>query len=126
MHTHIGKYLAIALAIAFPVRAMAEGGEAVSIGGMLAQLSCDVEHSRAGAIYKDCDINCHAPPNTLGLLDDRGKLYVLLDPRTKKTPLELEGRLQQDVTVTGKLVDEKDATSIIFVTASKPRVNGQK
>jgi len=69
---------ALALAAAPPARhaaAAAAGPKAVA--GEIVDLSCYLGHGAKGAAHKECAASCIANGGPMGLLTDKGVLYVL-------------------------------------------------
>jgi hypothetical protein len=108
-----------ALALAAPPAAhhAAAAAAAKTISGEIVDLSCYLGHGAKGAAHKECAATCAANGSPMGLLTDKGVLYVLTmnheNPDAYNAAKKIAGGMAK---VTGS-VGMKSATRALQVDA---------
>lgn len=94
-------------------------GERVTVKGEVVDMWCYLEGGDRGPAKKQCATMCAKAGNPIGLLDDKGNLYLtagLKDHQPAQTLLI--DKMSEQVTVTGTLV-KKGGTQMIYIDAVK-------
>jgi len=106
---------------AAPEKAKAEAAaKSVTASGEIVDMSCYMAHAAMGEKHKECAVTCVAAGSPIGLLTDKGVLYVLVPPHDNKDGYNKAKELAGDkVEVTG-LPFARNATKAIEVASAKP------
>src|SRR3989454_9711185 len=79
-------------------------GETVKVKGEVVDLWCYLEGGDRGADHKDCAIACAKAGNPIGLLTDKGEIFVTMGMQDHQPGREvLIDKMAQTVTVEGTL-----------------------
>ena len=101
-----------------PIFAAPEG-ETVKIKGEVVDLWCYLEGGDHGAEHKKCAISCAKAGNPIGLLTEKGEVYVMMGIKDHQPGKDvLIEKMAETVTVEGTLV-KKGGTQVIYVSAVK-------
>ena len=125
--------LAAALALVVFTIASAEEGKAapekkaaeaaaksVTVSGEIVDMACYMGHGAMGEKHKECAVTCVAAGSPMGLLTDKGVLYVLLPPHDNKDGYNKAKELAGDkVEITG-MPSSRNGTKAIEVASAKP------
>jgi hypothetical protein len=117
----IGTLAVVAAVCAITVRvAVADPkGNEVSVKGEVVDLWCYLEGGDHGAEHKDCAIMCAKAGNPIGILDEKGDLYVAMGIKDHQPGREvLIEKMAETVTVSGTLV-KKGGVQVIYVKSVK-------
>jgi hypothetical protein len=117
----IGTIAMVAVACAFAVRvAVADPkGAEVTVKGEVVDLWCYLEGGDHGAEHKDCAVMCAKTGNPIGILDEKGNLYVAMGVKDHQPGREvLIDKMAETVTVSGTLV-KKGGVQVIYVKSVK-------
>lgn len=113
----IGAYLLLGLGT--PLAFAEPQGETVKVKGEVVDLWCFLEGGDHGAEHKECAISCAKAGNPIGLLTEKGEVYVMMGLKDHQPGREvLIDRMAQSVTVTGTLV-KKGGVQVIYVSTVK-------
>jgi hypothetical protein len=94
-------------------------GEAVKIQGEVIDLWCYLEGGDHGAEHKQCAIACAKAGNPIGLLTEKGEIFVMMGIRDHQPGKDvLIDKMAETVTIEGTLV-KKGGTQVIYVSAVK-------
>jgi hypothetical protein len=94
-------------------------GDAVKIKGEVVDLWCYLEGGDHGADHKDCAVSCAKAGNPIGLVTEKGDVYVMMGIKDHQPGKEvLIDKMAETVTVEGTLV-KKGGVQVIYVTAVK-------
>src|SRR5882672_12876385 len=94
-------------------------GKEVSVKGEVVDLWCYLEGGDHGAEHKECAVTCAKAGNPIGILDEKGNVYVALGIKDHQPGREvLIDKMAETVTVTGTLV-KKGGTQVIYVKSVK-------
>ena len=95
-------------------------GEKVTLKGEIIDMWCYMEGGDRGAAHKDCAIACIKAGNPVGLLDEKGNVYVLMGGKKDHQPGKelLLDKVADTVTIEGTLVT-KGGSKVVFVTEVK-------
>lgn len=94
-------------------------GEAVKVKGEVVDLWCYLEGGDHGAEHKQCPIACAKAGNPIGLVTEKGDVYVMMGVKDHQPGREvLIDKMADTVTVEGTLV-KKGGTQVIYVSAVK-------
>lgn len=94
-------------------------GDAVTIKGEVVDLWCYLEGGDRGAEHKKCAVTCAKVGDPIGLLTEKGDVYVLVGIKDHDPDKDtLIGKMAETVAVEGTLV-KKGGTQAIYVTAVK-------
>jgi len=101
-------------------RAFAEPkGEAVTLKGEVVDLWCYLEGGDHGAEHKKCAVECAKAGNPIGLVTEKGDVYVLMGIKDHQPGKEvLIDKMADMVTIEGTLV-KKGGTQVVYVTSVK-------
>lgn len=92
-------------------------GEKVSVAGEVIDVWCYFEDGSHGAEHKQCGTACAKAGNPIGLLDERGNVYVLMGMEDHQSAKDvLIPKISEKVTVDGILV-KKGGTQAIYVSS---------
>jgi len=94
-------------------------GEEVTIKGEVVDLWCYLEGGDHGADHKACAIACAKAGNPIGILDEKGNLYLAMGNEDHQPGKDvLLSKMADTVTVTGTLV-KKGGLQAIYVKTVK-------
>jgi hypothetical protein len=94
-------------------------GDKVQIKGEVIDLWCFLEGGDHGADHKECAVACAKAGNPIGLLTEKGDLYVMMGMKDHQPGREiLIDRMADTVTVEGTLV-KKGGVQVIYVSSVK-------
>jgi len=94
-------------------------GDAITVTGEIVDLHCYLDHEAKGEGHKTCGITCAKAGNPIGLLSDKGELYLLLGEKKHSTANDqLIEKMASTVTITGTAV-KKGGLQAIYFTAVK-------
>src|SRR6476659_8178552 len=94
-------------------------GDAVTLKGEVIDLWCYLEGGDHGAEHKQCAVECAKAGNPIGLVTEKGDVYVLMGIKDHQPGKEvLIDKMAETVTVEGTLV-KKGGTQVIYVSAVK-------
>src|SRR2546422_591198 len=111
----------VAAALALTVRtAVGEPkGEEVTVKGEVVDLWCYLEGGDHGKDHKDCATMCAKAGNPIGILDDKGNIYVVMGLKEHQAGKELlSDKMAETVTASGTLV-KKGGVQVIYVKTVK-------
>ena len=78
-----------------------------TIKGEVVDLWCYMDHGARGEKHKACAVACAKMGNPIGIVDADGNVYVAVGSELHQTDSErLIGKMAQQVTVTGKVVEQ--------------------
>jgi hypothetical protein len=79
--------------------------ETVMVKGEVVDLHCFLAEGARGATHKDCAVACAKAGNPVGLVDEKGQVYVLMGSKEHDSmTADLIKNMAAMVTVKGKLV----------------------
>src|SRR3989442_11668400 len=94
-------------------------GEEVTVKGEVIDLWCYLEGGDHGKDHKDCATMCAKAGNPIGILDDKGNIYVVMGLKEHQAGKELlSDKMAETVTVTGTVV-KKGGVQVIYVKSVK-------
>jgi hypothetical protein len=94
-------------------------GDTVKVKGEVVDLWCYLEGGDHGPEHKDCAINCAKAGNPIGLLTEKGEIYVMMGLQDHQPGRDvLIDKMAQTVTVDGTLV-KKGGVQVIYVSSVK-------
>jgi hypothetical protein len=94
-------------------------GETVKVKGEVIDLWCYLEGGDHGAEHKSCGIACAKAGNPIGLLTEKGEVYVMMGIKDHQPGKDvLIDKMAETVTVEGTLV-KKGGTQVIYASAVK-------
>ena len=94
-------------------------GETVKLKGEVVDLWCYLEGGDHGADHKACATSCAKAGNPIGLLTEKGDIYVLMGIKDHQPGKDvLIDKMAETVTIAGTLV-KKGGTQVIYVSAVK-------
>lgn len=94
-------------------------GDTVTVKGEVVDLWCYLEGGDHGAEHKSCAIGCAKAGNPIGLLTEKGQVYVMMGIKDHQPGKEvLIEKMAETVTVEGTLV-KKGGTQVIYVATVK-------
>jgi hypothetical protein len=94
-------------------------GDAVTIKGEVVDLWCYLEGGDHGADHKQCAISCAKAGNPIGLVTEKGDIYVMMGIKDHEPGKDvLIGKMADTVTVEGTLV-KKGGIQVVYVSAVK-------
>ena len=116
-------YAVLAISVALflgSFRAFAQPkGDAVTLKGEVIVLWCYLERGDHGAEHKQCSIECAKAGNPIGLLTDKGDIYVMMGIKDHQPGREvLIDKMADTVTVEGTLV-KKGGVQVVYVSSVK-------
>ena len=106
--------LAILGMVAYVVVAAEEAAKTeVSVKGEVVDLHCFLTAGARGPDHKACAIACAKAGNPIGLVDDKGSVYLLLGKDNHKPNEAFIDKMAQTVTVKGELVKKGSLEAIV-------------
>jgi hypothetical protein len=94
-------------------------GDTVKVKGEVVDLWCYLEGGDHGAEHKACAISCAKAGNPIGLVTEKGEIYVMMGIKDHQPGKDvLIEKMAETVTVEGTLV-KKGGTQVIYVSAVK-------
>lgn len=94
-------------------------GDAVTLKGEVVDLWCYLEGGDHGAEHKQCGVACAKAGNPIGLLTEKGDLYVMMGMKDHQPGREvLIDKMAETVTVEGTLV-KKGGIQVVYVSSVK-------
>jgi len=94
-------------------------GDTVTLKGEVVDLWCYLEGGDHGAEHKKCAVECAKSGNPIGLVTEKGEVYVLMGMKDHQPAKEiLIDKMADTVTIEGTLV-KKGGTQVVYVTAVK-------
>jgi len=94
-------------------------GDAVTLKGEVVDLWCYLEGGDHGAEHKKCAVECARAGNPIGLVTEKGDVYVLMGIKDHQPGKEvLIDKMADMVTIEGTLV-KKGGTQVVYVTSVK-------
>lgn len=94
-------------------------GETVTVKGEVIDVWCYLEGGDKGAEHKKCAVTCAKAGNPIGLLTEKGDVYVLVGIKDHDADRDaLIKKMAETVSVEGTLV-KKGGTQVIYVSAMK-------
>lgn len=94
-------------------------GDTVTLKGEVVDLWCYLEGGDHGAQHKKCSIECAKAGNPIGLLTEKGDLYVLMGIKDHQPGKEvLIDKMADTVTIEGTLV-KKGGIQVVYVSSVK-------
>jgi hypothetical protein len=94
-------------------------GERVTVTGEVVDMWCYLEGGDRGAAKKECATACAKAGNPIGLLDEKGNLYVTAGLKDHQpAQAMLVDKMSEQVTVSGTLV-KKGGIQMIYVDTVK-------
>jgi hypothetical protein len=92
-------------------------GETVKVKGEVIDLWCFLEGGDHGVDHKECAVMCAKAGNPIGLLTEKGEIYVMMGMKDHQPGREiLIDKMAETVTVEGTLV-KKGGVQVIYVSA---------
>lgn len=116
----IGAVFTAAVLLLGSVAVLAEPkGETVTVKGEVVDLWCYLEGGDHGAEHKQCGIACAKAGNPIGILTEKGDIYMMMGIKDHQPGKEvLIEKIAQIVTVEGTLV-KKGGVQAIYVSSVK-------
>jgi hypothetical protein len=116
-------YAALALSVVLflsGIRAFAQPkGDPVTLKGEVIDLWCYLEGGDHGADHKQCAVECAKAGNPIGLLTDKGDIYIMMGIKDHQPGREvLIDKMAETVTVEGTLV-KKGGVQVVYVSSVK-------
>lgn len=94
-------------------------GDAITVKGEVVDLWCYLEGGDHGAEHKKCGTACAKAGNPIGLLTEKGEVYVMMGMKDHQPGKDvLIQKMSETVTVEGTLV-KKGGTQVIYVSSVK-------
>ena len=94
-------------------------GDAVTLKGEVIDLWCYLEGGDHGAEHKKCAVDCAKAGNPIGLLTEKGEIYVLMGIKDHQPGKDvLIDKMAETVTIEGTLV-KKGGVQVVYVSAVK-------
>jgi hypothetical protein len=94
-------------------------GDAVTLKGEVVDLWCYLEGGDHGAEHKQCAVECAKAGNPIGLVTDKGDVYVMMGMKDHQPGRELLiDKMAETVTVEGTLV-KKGGVQVVYVSSVK-------
>ena len=94
-------------------------GDAVTLKGEVVDLWCYLEGGDHGAEHKQCAVECAKAGNPIGLVTDKGDIYVMMGIKDHQPGREvLIDKMAETVTVEGTLV-KKGGVQVVYVSSVK-------
>ena len=110
---------AVALVLTVRTATGAPKGEEVTVKGEVIDLWCYLEGGDHGADHKDCATMCAKAGNPIGILDQKGNIYVVMGLKEHQPGKDLlSDKMADTVTVNGTLV-KKGGVQVIYVKSVK-------
>jgi hypothetical protein len=119
MRSKLISVLAVACVFAARVAVAQPKGKEVRVKGEVIDLWCYLEGGDHGADHKDCATMCAKAGNPIGILDEKGDLYVAMSLKEHQPGKDLlSDKMAETVTVEGTLV-KKGGLQVIYVKSVK-------
>ena len=110
--------ISLALSAAFVGFAQPKG-PTVTVKGEAVDLWCYMEGGDRGLAKKDCATACAKAGNPIGIVDEKGTVYITASLEDHKPARDLLiGKMSEQVTVTGTLVT-KGGSKMLFIKSVK-------
>src|SRR6516162_3215853 len=111
---------AVALVVVGVTIALAQPkGDTMSIKGEVIDLWCYLEGGDHGAEHKDCAVSCAKAGNPIGILTEKGEIYIAMGMKDHQPGREvLISKMADTVTVEGTVV-KKGGVQVIYITSVK-------
>ena len=94
-------------------------GDAVTLKGEVIDLWCYLEGGDHGAEHKQCAVECAKAGNPIGLVTEKGDIYVMMGMKDHQPGKEvLIDKMAETVTVEGTLV-KKGGVQVVYVSSVK-------
>ena len=94
-------------------------GDEITVKGEVVDLWCYLEGGDHGAEHKDCATMCAKAGNPIGILDEKGNLYVAMGLKEHQPGKDLlSDKMANTVTIEGILV-KKGGTQVIYIASVK-------
>lgn len=94
-------------------------GDTVKVKGEVVDLWCYLEGGDHGADHKECGITCAKAGNPIGLLTEKGEIYVMMGIKDHQPGRDvLIDKMAETVTVEGTLV-KNGGVQVIYVSSVK-------
>lgn len=94
-------------------------GDTVKIKGEVVDIWCYLEGGDHGADHKECAVNCAKAGNPIGLVTEKGDIYVMMGIKDHQPGKEvLIDKMAETVTVEGTLV-KKGGIQVVYVSSVK-------
>ncbi len=94
-------------------------GDTVKVKGEVVDLWCYLEGGDQGAEHKKCAISCAKAGNPIGLVTERGDIYVMMGIKDHQPGKDvLISKMAETITVEGNLV-KKGGIQVIYVSSVK-------
>jgi len=94
-------------------------GDAVTLKGEVIDLWCYLEGGDHGAEHKQCAVECAKAGNPVGLVTEKGDIYVMMGMKDHQPGKEvLIDKMAETVTVEGTLV-KKGGVQVVYVSSVK-------
>ncbi len=107
------------LSLGSPVAFADPKGDAVKVKGEIVDLWCFLEGGDHGADHKECAVTCAKAGNPIGLLTEKGEIYVMMGMKDHQPGREvLIDKMAETVAVEGTLV-KKGGVQVIYVSSVK-------
>jgi len=115
----IAAMTAVMFALAARTTLAEPKGQEVTVKGEVIDLWCYLEAGDHGAEHKDCATMCAKAGNPIGILDDKGNIYVVMGLKEHQAGKELlSDKMAETVSVSGTLV-KKGGVQVIYVKSVK-------
>jgi hypothetical protein len=114
-----GATVVLAIAVGMAVSAETKTHE-MTVTGEVVDLYCYLDAGARGAGHKECATGCAKAGQPIGIVDEKGHLYLALGAKDKLQPVKdmLGENMAETVTVTGKMI-KKGGIEAIFVESVK-------
>lgn len=110
---------ALLLCFGIPAAFAQPKGDTVKVKGEVVDLWCYLEGGDRGPEHKKCAIMCAKAGNPIGLLTDKGEIYVMMGIQDHQPGRDvLLDKMAETVTVEGTLV-RKGGVQVIYVSSVK-------
>jgi hypothetical protein len=94
-------------------------GDKVTLKGEVIDLWCYLEGGDRGAEHKQCAIECAKAGNPIGLLTEKGDIYVMMGIKDHQPGKDvLIDKMAETVTIEGTLV-KKGGIQVVYVSSVK-------
>ena len=116
----VGLLIGVAPALFAHEMGEEKGQGDVTVQGEVVDLACYMGHEAKGAKHKDCAEMCMKGGMPIGLLTDKGRVYLLLEDHTSKEAYQsLKGMAAEQVKVLGDLHKRGGLEAIVVEKAQK-------
>src|SRR5665213_376998 len=94
-------------------------GDTVKVKGEVVDLWCYLEGGDHGAEHKECGVHCAKAGNPIGLLTEKGEIYVMMGIQDHQPGRDvLIDKMAEMVTIEGTVV-KKGGVQVIYVSSVK-------